>query len=112
MAEADEADPMISVTVAVNGRMICRHQVQATGGNVTFYTSWSTYPSGNYYEVKITATPGFPAVIYIPQPANATNLYCNVEGSNTSTNATTTVLPGGCTAILPIPPTTFGDHKH
>ena len=71
----------------------------------TFYVADDTYPSPAYYDDMVQAFPGYPGVMFVPQPAGTTTeygiVYCNIQGDDLSqTNITVGYRPGGQNAYL------------
>ena len=48
---------------------------------MTFYVAQSTYPSSSFYEEKVHASPGEPALLYL-SPTSQGIVFCSYEGSN------------------------------
>jgi len=78
-------------------------EMTSSQGKATFYTSKTTYPSSEYYETKMEATPNRMGFIYIPQPPTSQLegiVFCNIKGDNyTDSNVSIGTSPGendGC----------------
>ena len=82
-------------------------QLFVDGGSATFYTAQFTYPSGEYYELKVLSLPGSPGIIFVPHP-NTSNaevlVYCSFKGSNfTETNVSFVLKPGSMITFEHLP---------
>jgi hypothetical protein len=57
-------------------------RVETSGGPVEFLVSDTTYPNADYFDQKISALPGQPAVLYINFKNTEGEIYCRIRGNN------------------------------
>ena len=66
-------------------------------GEIEFYIAHDTYPSSTYYEAKVEASPGKPALIYIGYDQDG-EVFCNYKAINVTAEESEVeieVEPGG-----------------
>ena len=58
-------------------------QIVVDAGTIIFYIAHDTYPSGSYYKVKVEASPGKPALIYVGYDEDGL-VFCSYTALNTT----------------------------